>query len=113
MGRPCNVFLPLIAQLLLPLFFSGLSSASVTVVILLKYSESAVAGIFGITVAGGNDVPFGMIGSRLSGTCGNNLSNSALGKKLRAFVIPKSSSCPASSYAIYLMNRAVFRFVHR
>src|SRR5580698_8970885 len=96
-GRPLSVFLPLTAQLLLPLFFSGCNSSSVTVTGLLKYNESAVDGIFGSSPGGINRVPFGMIGSRLSGKAGYSLAKSSLLKKLFEFVIAKSLSEPASS----------------
>src|SRR5580692_5062990 len=94
-GRPLSVFLPLTAQLLLPLFLSDCNSSSVTVTGLLKYKESAVAGIFGSGPGGMNRVPLGMIGSRLSGTAGYNFAKSSLLKKLFEFVRSKSSSLPA------------------
>ena len=113
-GEPLFVLIPLTAQLLLPLFMSGLmliigSIESPAV----KYNESAPAG--GITDEDGGEktVPLGKIGSTLSWNTGYNFSISVEEKTFFALVISKSlSPLPASSQAMYFINKAVLKLVH-
>src|SRR6478736_5881046 len=72
-GAPLAVFVPLTAQLLLPLFGLGLNSSfTCTVVSFSKYKESAVTGFTVIIPGAAKAVPFGTMGSKESGTWGNS-----------------------------------------
>src|SRR5258708_25693497 len=102
MGRPLRVFLPLTAQLLLPLLFSGFISMAVSVSLFSKYSESAEAGALGTKPGARKCVALGTIGSALSTTEGYSFARSVLLKMLLALVISKSLSAPARSKAMYL-----------
>src|SRR5215217_7976736 len=73
MGAPLFVLLPFTAQLLLPLFLSGLlTSLTVNVVSLPKYNESAVGGFTGIIPGRSKTVSLGIIGADESETSGYN-----------------------------------------
>src|SRR5207248_286554 len=86
MGAPAFVLALLTAQLLLPFSLLGFCSCIINSSLLLKYNESAVAGVITVIFGFSNTVPLGIMGSNESRTGGNNFAKSSALKKLLALV---------------------------